>query len=112
LLPLGTRLLADDHGTMCNRELMHVYLLVDDRPLADFPLNAAHVGGLIDIAVADLLAVLSDPSVLVDCDARGLDRRVARRVVSQADLVPAVDGYFTVVAVMAERFVNGLAIAV
>ena len=37
LVPLGARLLAADHGDIRNRELMHVFLLADDRPLDRVP---------------------------------------------------------------------------
>lgn len=107
LVPLGTRLLADDHGEIRNRELMHVFLLVDDRPLGDYPLDPAHVGGLVEITTADLLRVLADRSARVECPAVWVDGRAGHRVVGYDDLVPPMDGYWTVVTVMAQRFVAG-----
>ena len=107
LVPLGRRLLADDHGAIRNRELMHVYLLPDDRPLTAFPLDPAHVGGLVEITTADLLRVLADQAARVECPATWVDGRSGHRMVGYDDLVPPMDGYWAVVTVMAERFVAG-----
>lgn len=107
LVPLGTRLLADDHGTIRNRELMHVFLLPDDRPLAAFGLDPEHVGGLVEIATADLLRLVADRSARAQCEARWIDGRVGQRSVGHDDLVPPLDGYWIVATVMAERLVAG-----
>ena len=107
-MPLGTRLLADDHGAIRNRELMHVYLLPDDRPLDAFGLDPDHVGGLVEIATADLLRLLADRRARARCEARWIDGRIGRRSVGYDDLVPPLDGYWTVVTVMAERLVAGV----
>lgn len=107
LVPLGRRLLADDHGAIRNREIMHVYLLVDDRSLAAYPLDPEHAGGLVEIATADLLGVLADPAIRVECPATWGDGRRGTRNVGYGDLVPPLDGYWTVMTVMAERFVAG-----
>ena len=107
LVSLGARLLADDHGEIRNRELMHVFLLPDDRPLDEFGLDPEHVGGLVEIAAADLLRVLADRSARAQCEARWIDGRIGQRSVGHDDLVPPLDGYWTVVTVMAERWVAG-----
>ena len=41
-----------------NRERAHVFLLVEDRRLAGFRIDPDEVGGLVEIAVADLLYLL------------------------------------------------------
>ncbi len=107
LVPLGRRLLADDAGEGRNREVAHVYLLPDDTPLGDFRLDPAEVGGLVEIAVDDLLAVIAEPGVHVECDVVDTSRSVGRARVSAADLVPAVDGTWVVAALMAARYVRG-----
>ena len=60
-----------------------------------------------EIATADLLRVLADRTVRVECPATWVDGRAGRRKVGYDDLVPPMDGYWTVVTVMAERYVNG-----
>jgi isopentenyldiphosphate isomerase len=107
LVPLGRRLLADDRGPVRNREIMHVFLLADDRPLAEFHLDAEHAGGLVEIDVADLLRVLADPTASVDAASMELDGSPVTRRVGWDDLVPPLDGYWAVVSVMAQRFVAG-----
>jgi hypothetical protein len=90
-----------------NREIMHVFLLADDRPLSEFHLDAEHAGGLVEIEVADLLRLLADPTAFVDAASMELDGSLATRRVGWDDLVPPLDGYWAVVSVMAQRFVAG-----
>lgn len=107
LVRLGMRLLADDYDDVQNRELMHTYLLADDRPLDAFPLDPAHTAGLVEATVEDLLSILADPQRTIT--AEEIDAACAQRTVplGRHDLVTPVDGYWTVVLVMAARFVSG-----
>lgn len=107
LVALGRRLLADDGGEGRNREIAHVYLLPDDTPLADFRLDPAEVGGLVEIAVEDLLALIADPTRRATCDVVDTAGATTRVEVTRADLVPAVDGAWVVTATMAARYVRG-----
>lgn len=107
LVPLGRRRLVDDSGEGRNREIAHVYLLADDRPLDAFPVDRSEVDGLVELRAADLLAVLHDPGARIGAsswDGAGVVRPIE---VSAADLVPDIDGYWTVLTVMAERFAAG-----
>lgn len=107
---LGSRLLADDNGEGGrNRERAHVFLLADDRPLAAFPLDPAEVGGLVELSGDDLMTMLRHPRAVVACTeiGSGPEAGLHPSTCRLADLVPAVDGYWTVLAVMADRFVNG-----
>jgi 8-oxo-dGTP pyrophosphatase MutT (NUDIX family) len=108
LVPLGARLLVDDSGEGRNRERVHAYLLADDRPLVDFAPDPGAVEALVEVEVADLLAIVGDPGTVVRGTrwAPGSDPVEVR--VAAADLVPAVDGYWVVLAVMADRFARGL----
>jgi 8-oxo-dGTP pyrophosphatase MutT (NUDIX family) len=110
LIALGVRLMADDSGEGGhNRERTHVFLLADDRPLTAFPLDPAEVAGLVELTAADLLSLLQEPDIVVPCVEIGADpgARPVAAACRAADLVPAVDGYWTVLAVMAQRFVAG-----
>ncbi len=106
---LGARLMADDAGEGRNRERTHVFLLSDDRPLSEFRLDPNEVGGLVELAAADLLLMLQDPEAVVPCSDITTEIGAQQRdsTCQRADLVPAVDGYWTVLAVMADRFVRG-----
>ncbi len=103
LIPLGTRLLADDNGEGKNRERVHVFFVLDDRPISEYRPPPCEVASLIEIAVADLLGILSDPELRVEVRSSLNDREHVRN----ADLVEGADGYWTVLAVMAQRALAG-----
>ena len=107
LISLGRRLLADDYGEVRNREVMHTYLLADDRPLDAFTLDAQHAGGLVEAPVDGLLDVLADPQRRIGVRERDVAGVVTERTIGRHDLVTPVDGYWTVVLVMASRMVAG-----
>jgi isopentenyldiphosphate isomerase len=107
LVALGTRLLADDSGEGRNRERAHVFLIVEDRPLADFRLDPGEVDGLVEIAVEDLLNLLHTPNGSVTCATVGAHGLVGEIVCTSGDLVPMIDGYWSVLALMADRLVRG-----
>lgn len=103
LIPLGTRLLADDNGEGKNRERVHVFFVLDDRPITDYRPPPHEVADIVELDVTDLLAILGDHSVRVTArsSANGDE------LVGNADLVEGADGYWTVLAVMAQRALAG-----
>ena len=108
LVGLGRRMLADDSGEGRNREIAHVYLLTDDTPLSELQLDAGHVAGVVELLVADLLAMLDNqtrPVPAVEVDTGGSITEIECR---GTDLVCPVDSYWIVLATMAERYVAGL----
>jgi 8-oxo-dGTP pyrophosphatase MutT (NUDIX family) len=107
LIPLGRRLLVDDSDEGRNREIVHAFLLPLDLPLDAFDIEQCDVDGLVEIKTAALLQILADPTVFVSCDELSTDGAVRHRRCSAADLVPATDGYWTLITIMAERFVAG-----
>lgn len=107
LVPLGRRLLVDDSGEGRNREIVNAFLLPLDTPLEDFDLDGCDVAGLVEIDVAALLTMLADGSAVVAARELGAAGVVCSTTCRAADLVPPVDGYWTVLAVMAERFAAG-----
>jgi 8-oxo-dGTP pyrophosphatase MutT (NUDIX family) len=104
LVPLGSRLFADDRGEGTNRELVHAYLLSDDRPLEEFTLDPSEVSGLVELTIDDLLTILHSPQATVPCRSIGIGGQPVETTCRQSELVPIVDGYWTVIAVMAGRF--------
>lgn len=108
LVSLGKRLLTDDAGEGRNREIAHVYLLVDDTPLTNFNLDPAEIGGLVELTIADLLAMLEDPMLLVQGHAINTSGTTEDVRCSKSDLVPVVDGYWVVLATMALQHARGL----
>lgn len=111
LVPLGRRLMVDHSGEArnreINREIIHAFLLPLDRPLQSFDLAGRDVDGLVEIDVSDLLRILGEPAATVDCLELDTAGTIRSTKVRSADLVPAVDGYWVVMAVMAARLVDG-----
>ncbi len=106
LVPLGTRLLADDAGEGRNRELVHVFLAADDRALVDYRPPVDEVDGLVEIGVDTLLGVLADPGfrgTATEATTTG----VSSIEVTRDDLVAGEEGYWVVLVTMASRFLAG-----
>jgi len=110
LVPLGVRRLADDSGEgRLNCELTSVYLLRDDRPLADYVLARDEVDAVLDVPIADLLALFGGaPSLAVHgiSSAGHADAREVMLDVTLDDFVPGAE-YWVVLMVMAQRFLAG-----
>lgn len=109
LLPLGTRLLADDDGEGRNRELVHVYFAFDDRPVTAYRPPVGEVDGLVEISARDLGAILADGQTRIPgrFAAAAAPTTTAHVTVGRGDLIPGNDGYWIVLAVMAERALAG-----
>ena len=110
LIPLGIRRIADDSGEgTLNCELTSVYLLRDDRPLADYALARDEVDAVYDVPIAPFLAMLDGgPSITVEGVAAA-GHRDAREVTAEVtvnDIVPGGE-YWVVLMVMAGRFLAG-----
>jgi isopentenyldiphosphate isomerase len=111
LVFLGVRrnVLVDSEG-MVHRELIHVFLVLDDRPLEAYRLQAGEVAGLFECSVTGLLAALDASSKSVQ--GNGIVIREngtigsSRRAFTIADLVPN-DPYWITILVMAERLALG-----
>ncbi len=107
LVSLGRRLLVDDSGEGRNREIAHVFLLTDDTPLEDLRLESNEVAGFVEVTINDLLRMLEDPSSTVEADEVDTDGIVRPVTCTGVELVPAIDGYWIVLATMAERHIAG-----
>lgn len=107
LIPLGVRLLADNHSEGRNRERCHVYFLADDRPLDRYAPPPAEVSALVEIKTEKLLRVLTEgerpaPALRFDSSVASL----SPTTVCRSDLVDGMSGYWLVLAVMAQRFLD------
>lgn len=107
LVRVGARLLVDDRGEGRNRERANLFFLLDDRPLPEFDPEPGAVDALIELEVADLLQIVESSDARVPAHRWAPGAPPTPVVVAQADLVPSVDGYWTVLAVMAQRFARG-----
>lgn len=107
LVPVGKRLLADDQGEGQNRELVHLYLLADDRSLSSYEVAADEVSGLVEVASDALLDLLADRSREVAVRSWSPSNEIVEDSITRTDLVADTDGYWVVAAVMADRFLRG-----
>lgn len=107
LTPVGVRLMADDGGEGENRERIHLYFLTDDRPLNGFNPEPSEVEAVVEVGVAELLTLLADDQLEVPVVHWSPGMAIEPATITVGDLVPPVDGYWTVALVMAQRFVAG-----
>lgn len=108
LVPVGTRLLADDNGEGRNRERVNVFFLADERPIEAYDPPEEEVAGLVEIGIDDFLAALANPDLVVEVKAvaAGTERVTAQSFTRQ-DLVEGGSGYWVVLGAMAGRFADG-----
>ncbi|MEM8925321.1 MAG: NUDIX domain-containing protein [Actinomycetota bacterium] len=107
LVSIGTRLLADDQGEAHNRELVHLYFCADDRPLDAYRPAPDEVSRLVEIPASDLVALVGDPTLTVDTTAWDAEGGYQPHPIRRSALVADAGQYWTVLAVMAERFLRG-----
>lgn len=110
---VGVRLLADDDGEGQNRERIHLYFMADDRPIDRFNPEPTEVQSLVEVEVDPLLDAIDhvrsghgSPTSIPAVEWRpGL--KPTDTTLTAHDLIKPEDGYWTVVLVMADRFVRG-----
>ena len=93
---LGTFRIADSDPAAegKNREIVHTFLLRDDRPLVDYQPDPIELAGVADISLDDLESLFAVPGALAQVDEVALDGSHRTFVATVADLVPDVDGYW------------------
>ena len=117
LVPLGIRRIVDEIPGGVNRELVHLFLARDDRPLEEYDPDLSEVSAVVDLPVAAGIDLVARRRAAVDCRVcpAGSEEVEERRVVA-GDLVPEPllvgdggngSGYWTVALVMAQRFASG-----
>lgn len=111
LVPVGVRLLADDEGEGINRERVHLFFVADDRPLDAFAPDPGEVDGLVEASADDLMGLVGELDGREPAPVGGSGWRPGGDVeeieVRRADLVKPVDGYWTLLLMMAGRFARG-----
>ncbi len=107
LVPVGVRLLADDTPEGRNRERVHLFFLSDDRPLPAFTPGPSEVESLVEAPVDGLLALAGGQAGPIEGQEWRPGGPIEPVELRASDLVDAIDGYWTVVLVMAQRFASG-----
>ncbi len=106
LVRLGVRAIVDRSNAMVNRELQHVFLVADPRPLerwTDF--DRTELAGLVRIDIADFSTLVHGPGD-GPWPARAWDGEHAERVELRRDEV-LPGGYLAPLTIMLERFARG-----
>ncbi|MBV30055.1 MAG: NUDIX hydrolase [Actinobacteria bacterium] len=110
LVPLGTRRLVDDNGEgHLNREITSVFLLRDDRPLADYVLQRTEVDAVFDARIDEFLELLAGTVKSIQIKgvlhAGSLEAQDTVEQISLEDLVPGFE-YWKTLMIMSQRFVR------
>jgi 8-oxo-dGTP pyrophosphatase MutT (NUDIX family) len=109
LRPVGRRIhVMERPGSLLDREIQHVYLLRDDRALADYVPNPHELEGLVRIPVEAMLDVLSGDAAEVI----GTQRRIGADMdeplpLRLSDFIDSTDRYFYRVGIAALHFLRG-----
>ncbi len=107
LVPVGTRLLADDGGEGQNRELVHLYFCADDRSLASYTPAPDEVSALVEVSAESLVALSADPELVVPALRWTPDTGSQPIELRRSALVADAGQYWIVLAIMAVRFLRG-----
>ena len=108
LVSVGVRLLADDLGEgHTNRERVHVYFMADDRPPSDYNPPAEEVSALVEIDTSDFVSLFGPGLPTINATRHVVGQMPENVQIASDNLVVPTDGYWVVLAVMAQRFVQG-----
>ena len=119
LVSLGVRRVVDDTPEGRNRELVHVHLALDDRPLTAYRPDPTEVDAVVELPLEAGLDLVHGRRPTVECHAVKVGRPPTSRLVTVADLVPEPaaatiagegspgGGYWGVLLVMAVRLAGG-----
>ena len=107
LVPIGQRLLADDGGEGINRELVHLFFLADDRPIDRYEPAEDEVSALVEISAVDFVSLLADRAATISAQSWSSAGGLVTATMARSELVAETSGYWSVVAIMAHRFLKG-----
>jgi isopentenyldiphosphate isomerase len=107
IIPLGTRVCANESGGVLDREVQSVLLLRDDRSLDAYRPNPAEVTALIRFPIDQLLDFLSGDAEAIAGVALGHDGNTEAALITRDRFIPNVDRYFYRVAIAARSALRG-----
>lgn len=108
LRPLGTRISITETLPLCDHELQDVFLLLDDRPLADYRPHPIELSALVRFPLRDLPAFFSGEIAQIHGEAVAPGNAVPFAVTATgADFIPSVDRYGLRIAIAAHNVLRG-----
>ena len=109
LRPLGVRVCANEaQPGIVDREIQDVFLLRDDRPLADFRPNPAELAALVRFPLQTLLPFLAGETNEIRGEAIAPEATRPQPITAHMDdFIPTVDRYFLRIAIAAQHVLRG-----
>ncbi|MDZ7677863.1 MAG: NUDIX domain-containing protein [Acidimicrobiales bacterium] len=117
LVSLGVRRMVDHTPEGLNRELCHVHLAVDDRPVTEYAPDRAEVASVAELRIADGVELFAGRRVTVDLMELSRSGQLVRTAVSVDSFVPepsstgagdgSGSGYWATVLGLAQRCAAG-----
>jgi len=107
LVPIGVRMLSDTSGEgHRNNERVHLFFAADNRPIDAYRPFAGEVSSLVEIDADSFAALLSDKGDQ-SCTRWIPGQEPAPSTIARSDLVADADGHWSLLAVLAQRFLAG-----
>ena len=109
LRPLGVRICANEaQPGIIDREIQDVFLLRDDRPLAEYRPNPAELAALVCFPLETLVPFLAGEAGEIQGQAITPDAPRMTPIIARIDdFIPTVDRYFLRMAIAAQRALLG-----
>jgi isopentenyldiphosphate isomerase len=108
LRPLGTRISITEAPPLCDHELQEVFLLLDDRPLAEYRPHPIELSALARFPLRGLLALFSCETSRIAGEAVAPGNTVPFAITATgADFIPSVDRYGLRIAVATQNVLRG-----
>ena len=108
LLSLGTRISITEAPPLCDHELQEVFLILDDRPLADYQPHPVELSALARFPLSDLLAFFAGEIAEVGGTAVVPGNAVPFSITAaREDFIPSVDRYGLRIAIAARNVLRG-----
>ena len=108
LRPLGTRISVTESPPLCDHELQDVFLLMDDRPLADYRPHPVELAALVRFPLRGLPAFFSGEIPRITGEAVVPGNVVPFAVTAtRSDFIPSVDQYGLRIAIAAQNVLRG-----
>jgi hypothetical protein len=109
LLPAGIRLgVSEDVPGIIDREIQHVYLWRVDDPLTTFAPNPDELESLVQLPLADVLAIFGDGIVAADAlELRAGSAILTPVLITRSEFADGIDRYPYRVAIAASNALRG-----